>query len=1517
MLQALQSRLLAIETPSGEKNRYEITAAVLQAQHISDNWSQAIGLDALVMDNAVMVMQSNPSYLLLIGEVTFLNVTFEANLAFYEAGSPVALQCLLLAKPASGWTILKSFPELPSYFNLSADSSQPSFFNDLGLNTPRLLVSSQSTEVAATATKIDAILQKLGHKTQPLLQQQDQIISGLNFFGELTFEGALAFINPLVEVADLKFFNGFTEAVDGINSIHLFVPVESGFEVGSFKAEFQGFELYTTTTSGILSNSGLILYGGVEAGDIQIDIIGDIPIGGSLASVTAELPNGLSLANILSLVSLTNMDEMGDLLPMPVDILANISLNSFSVAFSIASPAIESIEFEMGVSNTYTFIDGVIGLEGLRFNGLLNKPFASTANGRKLQFQMLAIWKLGNANIYTSLLLPDGVLTGALGPEAPLNLSELFNKFFPGLSIDHDILVLDLEAQATKAGAYSLSIEMADLWQLGISDSLSLELDQLTLSIEGDKTNGASGEMRAVLDVSGIGLFISAGVPEAGGGWLFAGGSAPGQELPIGDLIADLANKFGVDDSIPEPIKGFTMQDIFASFNTGTKTFIFSCQGNLPLDEDTVLQANINVEITAEPGSNPATYSKRFTGRITIDEYEFVLLFSSDSTKNILAALLDIEGDAATVSVRALISQLSSDAADAIPDLSVSLNQAALIYSSVPAPAGSGQPAAGKTLFLVGLRMGMDFSNLPLVGSVLPADASISLDEVRIMYSKGGITAADVGDTLDAAGVSISLPDTALSDGANLAGTMELGTFPLNFNLPMESGNGTNGTGSSSSGSSSGSGSSSSGTGNSGASRQLPAPESPGKWFNVNKRLGPFYMARIGVNFADSKLWFMADAELALGPLTLSLMELSFGSPIDRFAPAFNLRGFGLRYASGPVEVGGLFLRIDNDAGVDPGLEVSDRFGGTAVIKAGNLTIAALGEYATVNGEPSFYIFAYLGYPLGGPAFFFVEGLAAGFGYNRSVRIPDVSRIAEHPMIIVATEGIDNPLELAGLLISGNHIPIDLGKIFLAVGIRFTTFKLIDSFILVIATFGDSFRLDIMGRSKLVLPTADPNAAKAITPLAEITLLLRGTFAPAEGFLGIQAQLSEDSYILSRDCTLQGGFAFFTWFDPSPQAGDFVLTLGGYHPRYRKPAHYPNVPRLGFNWQVAPKFTIKGRMYMALTPTAVMAGGRLEAVWKDGSLKAWFIIGADFLISWKPYFYDIQLYVSMGVSFTIWFFGRHTISIELGADLHIWGPEFSGVARIDLSIVSFTVSFGPTPYGLPQPISWTEFNDSFLPATGLLTLSIADGLLSTAEEETSGAEVWVINPKTFRMDTDSVLPIEQGSYRSINPSGSSVSPLFRSRNTHFGISPMGLSADKVRTEASLAIFNNTNDDQRPYFRIKPIFKSIPRALWGTVLSAGLNKEKELVYNVLTGFTVVSRPPAEAPDEMAWAYKEGLAFNAEVEEGPDFEWQEHAGATADVDTAALLAELGLTDIGFQDGGANKVAFFDLAAAPIEL
>ncbi len=50
----------------------------------------------------------------------------------------------------------------------------------------------------------------------------------------------------------------------------------------------------------------------------------------------------------------------------------------------------------------------------------------------------------------------------------------------------------------------------------------------------------------------------------------------------------------------------------------------------------------------------------------------------------------------------------------------------------------------------------------------------------------------------------------------------------------------------------------------------------------------------------------------------------------------------------------------------------------------------------------------------------------------------------------------------------------------------------------------------------------------------------------------------------------------------------------GYHPRFKVPAHYPRVPRLGFNWRIGDTVVIKGQPYFALCAHAVMAGGALE-----------------------------------------------------------------------------------------------------------------------------------------------------------------------------------------------------------------------------------------------------------------------------------------------------------------------------------
>lgn len=65
------------------------------------------------------------------------------------------------------------------------------------------------------------------------------------------------------------------------------------------------------------------------------------------------------------------------------------------------------------------------------------------------------------------------------------------------------------------------------------------------------------------------------------------------------------------------------------------------------------------------------------------------------------------------------------------------------------------------------------------------------------------------------------------------------------------------------------------------------------------------------------------------------------------------------------------------------------------------------------------------------------------------------------------------------------------------------------------------------------------------------------------------------------------------WFGNNANSGDFVVTLGGYHPSFNVPSHYPQVPRLSFfNSSITSELNIKGEMYFALTPRCIMAGGR-------------------------------------------------------------------------------------------------------------------------------------------------------------------------------------------------------------------------------------------------------------------------------------------------------------------------------------
>src|SRR4030095_3617991 len=110
-------------------------------------------------------------------------------------------------------------------------------------------------------------------------------------------------------------------------------------------------------------------------------------------------------------------------------------------------------------------------------------------------------------------------------------------------------------------------------------------------------------------------------------------------------------------------------------------------------------------------------------------------------------------------------------------------------------------------------------------------------------------------------------------------------------------------------------------------------------------------------------------------------------------------------------------------------------------------------------------------------------------------------------------------------------------------------------------------------------------------------------------------------------------------------------------------------------------------------------------------------------------------YVDIGVAYSYSFFGRHTISVDVGADLQVWGPEFAGIATVHLWIVDFDVAFGPRQSTSRTAIGWSSFQ-TMLP-TEKLSIAVSGGLISKGE---SSEHLGVINPKELLILIESVVP---------------------------------------------------------------------------------------------------------------------------------------------------------------------------------
>ncbi|GAA4728007.1 DUF6603 domain-containing protein [Phytohabitans rumicis] len=353
--------------------------------------------------------------------------------------------------------------------------------------------------------------------------------------------------------------------------------------------------------------------------------------------------------------------------------------------------------------------------------------------------------------------------------------------------------------------------------------------------------------------------------------------------------------------------------------------------------------------------------------------------------------------------------------------------------------------------------------------------------------------------------------------------------------------------------------------------------------------------------------------------------------------------GAGLVLDAGPVTGGGYIL-ADHANGRYAGilqLEIAD-----------TLSVTAIGLVATrmPDGREGFSLLVIIAVefpPIQLGYGFTLNGVGGLLGVNRSMAVEPLRNAAR-------TRALDSVLFPPDPVANATKVIRDLEAMFpvtegqfligLMVAIGWGSPTLIKVELGIILELPNPIRIALVGRATIVLPTED--AAVVELRIAVIGIL---DFGASE--LSVDASLY-DSRVAAFAIT--GDFAVRLNYGASPA---FALSAGGFNPRFTPPPGFPALGRVAISLATSDNPRLRVEAYMALTPTSVQMGARLEVYAEVdlGALGLWSVlafIGFDALVYLAPKFSFI-VDVAGGASI------RRNGKVLFGAELSLTlsGPE--------------------------------------------------------------------------------------------------------------------------------------------------------------------------------------------------------------------------------------------------------------------
>lgn len=221
----------------------------------------------------------------------------------------------------------------------------------------------------------------------------------------------------------------------------------------------------------------------------------------------------------------------------------------------------------------------------------------------------------------------------------------------------------------------------------------------------------------------------------------------------------------------------------------------------------------------------------------------------------------------------------------------------------------------------------------------------------------------------------------------------------------------------------------------------------------------------------------------------------------------------------------------------------------------------------------------------------------------------------------------------------------------------------------VVLELGRTTRVSILGKLGLALPSPR-------LPLISLQATFAGHVDPAEpsvSFLvGVSGRiigipLSGDVFLLAR-----GG-----------REATFVLSAGGFHPRFAVPRGIPPLRRLALELSASSAVRLRCEAYLAITSNTVQFGGRVELVAAVAGCGLRGHLQLDVLVQFRP---QLQFAADVSVAIAVRVAGRNLVGIHL--QLSLEGPtqwRARGRGRVELFFLSIPFEFD-TSWGTPHPL---------------------------------------------------------------------------------------------------------------------------------------------------------------------------------------------------------------------------------------